>query len=403
MTVIQKQPDNPIAHLTAEDIELIGKELDTIRQEIRDSLGEDDATYIRRVIDVQRKLELGSRAALLVSMFPPAWVVGTVGLSLAKILENMEIGHNILHGQWDWMRDPKIHSTTWEWDMASPAEQWKHSHNELHHTYTNVIGKDNDLGYGIMRVDEDQKWHPMYLAQPLWNFVNACFFEYGIAAYDLELGKNLATAKRRQNPEFRAAYKQVLKKIRNQASKDYLLHPLLSGPSFLPTLAANFTANVVRNLWSHSVIMCGHFPEGVATFEKTSIDGETRGEWYVRQMLGSANISGSKAMHIMTGNLSHQVEHHLFPDLPSNRYAEIAPRVRDIFDRYGLSYHTAPLPQQVASAWHKVIRLSLPNGWLASTNARNLPSQLVKLYKMSTGGKKVRRSLQSELAARAAA
>src|SRR3712207_1963096 len=105
----------------------------------------------------------------------------------------------------------------------------------------------------------------------------------------------------------------------------------------------------------------------------------------------------------MTGNLSHQVEHHLFPDLPSNRYAEIAPKIRDIFDRYGLSYHTAPLPQQVASAWHKVVRLSLPNGWLAATTARNLPSQLVKLYKMSTGGKKVRRSLQSELAARATA
>ncbi|MGZ4509115.1 MAG: fatty acid desaturase family protein, partial [Blastococcus sp.] len=130
MTAVQKKPVNPIAHLSAEDIEIIGKELDTIRQEVRDSLGADDARYIRKVIDVQRKLELGSRAALLASMFPPAWVVGTVGLSLAKILENMEIGHNILHGQWDWMRDPKIHSTTWEWDMASPSEQWKHSHNE---------------------------------------------------------------------------------------------------------------------------------------------------------------------------------------------------------------------------------------------------------------------------------
>ncbi len=403
MTVLQKKTDNPIEHLTPEDIELIGKELDEIRQGVVDSRGESDARYIRTVIDVHRKIELGSRAVLLASGFAPAWVVGTIGLSIAKILENMEIGHNILHGQWDWMRDPKIHSTTWEWDMASPAEQWKHSHNELHHTYTNVIGKDNDLGYGIMRVDEDQPWHPLYLAQPLWNFVNACFFEYGIAAYDLELGKNLATKKRRANPEFRAAYKQVLKKIRNQAGKDYLLHPALSGPSFLPTLAANFTANVVRNLWSHSVIMCGHFPEGVETFEKRSIEGETRGEWYLRQMLGSANISGSKAMHIMTGNLSHQVEHHLFPDLPSNRYAEIAPRVKDLFDRYGLTYHTAPLPQQVASAWHKVIRLSLPNGWLAQTTPRNLPGQLVKLYKMTTGGKKVRRSLQSELAARAAA
>ncbi|MBN1094504.1 acyl-CoA desaturase [Blastococcus sp. TML/M2B] len=399
MTAIQKKPENPIAHLSAEDIELIGKELDTIRQEVRDSLGESDAAYIRKVIDTQRKLELGSRAVLLASFFPPAWIVGTVGLSVAKILENMEIGHNILHGQWDWMRDPKIHSTTWEWDSASPADQWKHSHNELHHTYTNVIGKDNDLGYGIMRVDEDQPWHPLYLGQPLWNFVNACCFEYGIAAYDLELGKNLSSKRRRNDPEFRARARQVVKKIRKQAGKDYLLHPLLSGPSFVSTLAANFTANVVRNLWSHSVIMCGHFPEGVETFEKTSIDGETRGEWYLRQMLGSANISGSKAMHIMTGNLSHQVEHHLFPDLPSNRYAEIAPKVKDIFDRYDLTYHSAPLPQQVASAWHKVIRLSLPNDWLAETTPANLPSQLGKLWKMTTGGKKVRRAMQARPAA----
>src|SRR6195952_1206778 len=394
MTALQKKSENSVAHLTAEDIELLGKELDTIRQEIRDSLGEDDAKYIRRVIDVQRKLELGSRAALLASMFPPAWVVGTVGLSVAKILENMEIGHNILHGQWDWMRDPKIHSTTWEWDMASPAAQWKHSHNELHHTYTNVIGKDNDLGYGIMRVDEDQPWHPMHLGQPLWNFVNACLFEYGIAAYDLELGKVIAK-KQTSEPEFRGRLKAVLGKIGKQVTKDYVVHPLLSGLAAPTTLAANLTANVVRNLWSHSVIMCGHFPEGVETFEKSSIEGETRGEWYLRQMLGSANISGSKAMHLMTGNLSHQVEHHLFPDLPSNLYAEIAPRVKDIFDRFGLTYHSAPLYKQVGSAWHKVIRLSLPNGWLAETTPANAPAQIVKLVRMTTGGAKARRELQA--------
>jgi linoleoyl-CoA desaturase len=281
----------------------------------------------------------------------------------------MEIGHNVMHGQWDWMRDPKIHSTTWEWDNASPSEQWKHSHNELHHTYTNVIGKDNDLGYGIMRVDEDQRWVPLYLAQPLWNFLNACFFEYGIAAYDLELGKNLATKKRRSSPEFRARAKVTLKKIRQQMTKDYVIHPILSGPSAVTTLGANATANLVRNLWTNSVIMCGHFPEGVETFERRSINGETRGEWYLRQMLGSANISGSQAMHFMTGNLSHQIEHHLFPDLPSNRYAEIAPQVRALFDKYGLTYTTGSLPRQVASAWKKVIRLSLPNDFGAKAQA----------------------------------
>jgi NADPH-dependent stearoyl-CoA 9-desaturase len=371
MTVLQKQQTNPIAHLTPEDIEEIGRELDAIRAEFIEKRGASDAAYIRKVIDVQRKLELGSRGVLLFSLFPPAWFVGTAGLSIAKILENMEIGHNVMHGQWDWMRDPKIHSTTWEWDNASPADQWKHAHNEVHHNFTNVVGKDNDLGYGIMRVDEDQRWVPFYLLQPLWNFVNACFFEYGIAAYDLQLGKNLKK-KYRKNPEFRARAKQALHKIRRQATKDYVVHPLLSGPSFLHTITANFTANLIRNLWSHSVIMCGHFPEGVATFEKHSIEGESKGEWYVRQMLGSANISGSKAMHLMTGNLSHQIEHHLFPDLPSNRYSEIAPKVKDLFERYDLPYVTGSLPKQVASAWHKVIRLSLPNNFLG-TNATPTP------------------------------
>jgi fatty acid desaturase len=398
MTALQKKTESPIAHLTPEDIEQIGIELDAIRQDVLDDRGENDAKYIRTVIDVQRRMELASRAVLLFSAFPPAWIVGTTGLSVAKILENMEIGHNVLHGQWDWMRDPKIHSTTWEWDMATPAKQWQHSHNELHHTYTNVIGKDNDLGYGIMRVDEDQPWHPFFLVQPFWNFVNACFFEYGIAAYDLELGANIKRKKTKE-PEFKARVSQVLKKIRNQATKDYVVHPALSIPtgSFLPTLAANFTANVVRNLWSHSIIMCGHFPEGVETFEKRSIEGETRGEWYLRQMLGAANISGGKAMHLMSGNLSHQIEHHLFPDLPSNRYAEIAPKVKALFDKYELNYHAAPFPQQLASAWHKVVRLSLPNGWLATTNVTNAPQQVALLFKMTTGGSKIRRAAQARL------
>ena len=400
MTVITKQDVNPTAHLTPEDVEQLGVELDAIRQDILDARGEKDAAYIRRVVDVQRKLELGSRAVLLASSFPPAWVAGTVGLSVAKILENMEIGHNVMHGQWDWMRDPKIHSTTWEWDNASTAEGWKHSHNEIHHTYTNIVGKDNDLGYGIMRVDEDQRWHPLLLAQPLWNFVNACFFEYGIAAYDLDLGRNLKIPKEKRSEEFKRRARNTVAKIRKQATKDYVVHPAMSIPtgSFLPTLAANFTANLVRNLWSHSVIMCGHFPEGVETFEKKSIPAnETRGEWYLRQMLGSANISGSKAMHLMTGNLSHQIEHHLFPDLPSSRYAEIAPKVQALFEKYDLNYHSAPLPQQVGSAWHRVVRLSLPNGFFETTNVKNLPEQAKLLWAMSTKGPKVRRAAQARL------
>jgi NADPH-dependent stearoyl-CoA 9-desaturase len=363
---------DPTAHLTSKDIEDLGRELDAIREGIIASRGERDAAYIRKVIDGQRKLELGSRAVLLFSLFPPAWIAGTVGLSISKIVENMEIGHNVMHGQWDWMRDSKIHSTTWEWDNASPSDMWKHSHNEVHHTYTNVLGKDHDLGYGIMRVDEDQKWTPFYLVQPLSNFVNACIFQYGIAAYDMQIGRYLKG--RGDKEEFRRKAKSVLAKVRKHALRDYVLHPLLSGPSAATTLTANLTANLVRNLWTHSVIMCGHFPEGVQTFEKRSIEGETRGEWYLRQMLGSANISGSPLLHFMTGNLSFQIEHHLFPDLPSNRYAEIAPKVQELFERYALTYTSGSLPRQVASAWKKVFKLSLPNDFARKATAAIAPA-----------------------------
>jgi linoleoyl-CoA desaturase len=165
--------------------------------------------------------------------------------------------------------------------------------------------------------------------------------------------------------EKKAEVRVTLAKARRQLTKDFVLFPALSGPGWRATLAANATANLVRNLWSHSVIMCGHFPEGVSTFEQAELDeDETRGHWYLRQMLGSANISGSRFLHLMTGNLSHQIEHHIFPDLPSNRYVEIAPRVREVFDKFGLPYNARPLVRQVASAWHKVVRLSLPNGWL---------------------------------------
>jgi len=373
----------PLAHLTAEDVSAIGEALDRVRQDVLDTRGEQDAAYIRRVVAVQRTLELSSRVLLLGARWRPAWWLGTTGLAVAKVLDNMEIGHNVLHGQWDWMRDPRIHSTTWEWDHCSPAEQWKRAHNEEHHVHTNVLGKDNDLGYGILRVDEDQAWRVRHLVQPLWNALNACAFEYGIAVYDLGLGEALR-GRQGFSAELRADLQRMLAKARRQVGKDFVVHPLLAGPGWRATLTANLTANLARNLWTHSVIMCGHFPEGVETFEQDSVrDDETRAEWYLRQMLGSANISGPPLLHLMTGNLSHQVEHHLFPDLPSNRYRTIAPQVRRIFEQHGLRYHSAPMTTQVASAWHKVVRLSLPNRWLAETTVRTLPSQLSKLARLA--------------------
>ncbi|MDQ6934590.1 MAG: acyl-CoA desaturase [Actinomycetota bacterium] len=351
-------------HLTEEEVEQLGRELDAIRTEIEESRCQTDAAYINKIITIQRRLAAAGRITLFASMFPPAWLAGTAMLGVAKILENMEIGHNVMHGQWDWMNDPEIHSSTWEWDTAQPAEQWKHSHNYIHHQFTNVLGYDNDIGYGILRMAREQKWHPANLGQPVYNAALALLFQWGVALHDLDLeairtGKKDPTVMKKQ-------LRQIGRKIRRQIGKDYVLFPALTGPAFLHTMAANATANLMRNVWSYMIIFCGHFPDGALHFTEEEVEDETRPEWYLRQMLGSANFEGGPLLHVMSGNLGYQIEHHLFPDLPSNRYAEISVRVRALCEKYNVPYTTGPLHRQYGQALRTITKLSLPNSFTTS-------------------------------------
>jgi fatty acid desaturase len=354
------ETESPLARLTDEQIDELGRELDAIHDEVYAELGERDRRYIESMIEMHRRLAVMGRILLWAGKYRPAQVVGTAALSLAKILENMEIGHNVMHGQWDWMNDPQIHSSTWDWDTASTPEAWKHSHNYVHHTYTNILGKDRDLGYEIMRIDPDQKWNPVYLAQPVYNLILAAFFEWGVALHDLDFEAI------RKGEKSKAQLKHELKgmwgKARSQIVKDYIAYPLLSGRHWKRTLVGNFTSNIVRNFWSYAIIFCGHFPDQAYTFKPEEVENETRGGWYVRQLLGAANIEGSPLFHVISGNLGYQVEHHLFPDMPSSRYAEIAPKVKDICERYGLPYNTGPFSQQLGMVQRKILRLAFPGG-----------------------------------------
>jgi linoleoyl-CoA desaturase len=377
-----EEAGSPLSQLTPEQLAQLGRELDAIHEEVYADLGERDARYIRSIITLHRLLALGARAALIGSRRRPLWLLGTTALSLAKILENMEIGHNVMHGQWDWMNDPDINSQNWDWDTASPADAWRHSHNYEHHTFTNIRGKDRDLGYEIMRIDPHQKWHPVYLLQPLYNLLLMGFFEWGVALHDLnfEAIRSGEKSKRQAREELKA----IALKARRQIVKDYIAFPALSAAvsaaavgarggrasevsaasrgSFKSTFKANFTSNIVRNLWAYSIIFCGHFPDQTYTFSEEEVANETRGGWYVRQLLGAANIDGRAPFHFLSGNLSFQVEHHLFPDMPSSRYAQAAPRVRDVCERYGLPYNTGPLRKQLGTVHRTILRLAFPGG-----------------------------------------
>ncbi|HVE68230.1 MAG TPA: fatty acid desaturase [Solirubrobacteraceae bacterium] len=391
--------ESPLARLGDDQLEELAREFDAIHDEVYEDLGDRDRRYIVAMIDLHRRLAVLARVLLLGAGYRPAWVAGMTANSLAKILENMELGHNILHGQWDWMNDPHIHSTTWDWDTASTSDAWKHSHNYVHHTYTNILGKDKDLGYEIMRIDPAQRWNPVYLAQPFYNLVLMSFFEWGVALHDLDF----EAIRKGEKPlsKVREELRGMAGKARAQIVKDYVAWPLVSAlaagavagtaehvgarragrfsrrrrrsnplgaalaegrRTFRAAAKANATANIVRNVWSYAIIFCGHFPDQTYTFTQAEVEDESRGGWYVRQLAGAANIDGGPLFHVASGNLGFQVEHHLFPDMPSTRYAEIAPRVKDICERYGLPYNTGPFFQQLGMVQRTIARLAFPGG-----------------------------------------
>jgi fatty acid desaturase len=353
------------AHLTDADVTELERELDAIRADIEESRGERDARYIRRAIRLQRALAVGGRIALFASRNRYAWVAGTGMLATAKIIENMELGHNITHGQWDWMNDPEIHSTEWEWDTTSPTVHWKKSHNYIHHKYTNVVGLDDDIGYGIMRLTRDQRWERWMIGNPLYNILLGTLFEWGVALHGVETTKWRKGEK--SMAEVRKDLKIIGRKVGKQVGKDYVVFPALTGRNWKHTLAANAVANLIRNYWAYMVIFCGHFPDGAEKFTKEEFEQESHAEWYLRQMLGSANFHAGPVMAFMSGNLCYQIEHHLFPDLPSNRYAEIAQRVRALCDKYDLPYTTGSLVRQYSQSFWTIAKLALPNRFLKAT------------------------------------
>ncbi|MFF2113688.1 fatty acid desaturase family protein [Rhodococcus koreensis] len=350
--------------LSHDQVEEIGRELDALRDRTVADLGAEDREYIYKIIKAQRGFEVAGRGLMYLGFFPPAWIAGVGALGVSKILDNMEIGHNVMHGQYDWMREPGLNSRVFEWDTVCPADQWKHSHNYMHHTYTNILGRDRDIGYGILRIDEAQKWNPYYLGNPVYAFFLMMLFEWGVMMHDLE-AENVIQGKRKWH-DVKPLLRGWWRKAGRQVLKDYVIFPALTGPLFVPTLLGNVTANLIRNVWAYSIIFCGHFPTGVQSFTEDETAEETRGEWYVRQMLGSANIEGSPLFHIMSGNLSHQIEHHLFPDLPAHRYPEMAPVVKALCEKHGLPYNTGGFFKQIGSVWGKIFTFALPPGLVSS-------------------------------------
>lgn len=371
-------PTLTAAPLPKEQTATLAAELDALYKSVMDSLDAKDARYIHRIYATVVYSELLARGLLAtagrlsskrsqVSM----WLLGTTLLSFSKILNNMELGHNVMHGQYDWMQHPHLNSQNFDWDIVCPAPLWKHSHNYLHHTFTNIVNRDHDVGYHLIRVTDEQSWTPSDRYNPFKTMILALGFEWAVAFHDIQISVDEYADDPELQPILQQKSRDLFAKIARQVGKDYIVLPAVAGlalgnRSALSTLSGNISANIVRNVWTWAVIFCGHLTDQAHIYTHLE-DNESRGDWYVRQILGSSNVKGGSLFHILTGNLSHQIEHHIFPDMPAHRYARIAPQVQAICQKYNLTYNTGHFGTQFKEVLGRIMHFSKPSKkeWLS--------------------------------------
>jgi fatty acid desaturase len=322
-------------------------------------LGASDIDHIHSTARLSRLFEFAGRLLIHTSLEPAGWSCGVVLLASHFILDSMELGHNILHGQYDWTKDPRFSSKTYRWAFAVDEKQWQEEHNGIHHRYTNVVGKDPDLGYDRFRLTERQPWSRSHLGQAALIAASAVMFDLSIGHYVSSTGDGKHVGARR-----------FLRKAARFAAENYILFPLLAGPLAPKVLAGNLAAAAMRNVFAAAVIYCGHFPDGVETFTDAEHDEQGSKTYFLRQVLGSANFEGGKVLSVMAGHLNYQIEHHLFPRVPAWRYRQLAPRVRAICEKHGVPYNTGSFAAQLGSVVKKILRLSLPGARSASSSAR---------------------------------
>ena len=92
-----------------------------------------------------------------------------------------------------------------------------------------MLGHDNDIGYGVLRMAREQKWHPVNLGQPVYNALLATLFQWGVALHDLDIE---AIRKGEKDPKvMKRQLAQIGRKVRSQIGKDYVVYPALTGPA----------------------------------------------------------------------------------------------------------------------------------------------------------------------------
>lgn len=369
-TITGSAPQTPKWISDEERLRKFGEAIDAIRTKIEAKIGKEDVDYIKRVDRFSRAMEVAGRTLLHFSFEPITWTMGVIALWLHKQLQATEIGHTALHGAFDGLEDAdRYQSEKFAWDVPIDEESWRYGHNIRHHQFTNITGKDPDIHFGPIRLNENTPHQTInYFQLPIMaavatNFGFAMNMHFtGMVDYYTGNGreKEFDFIKDRSRKTAIEVHRKAFRKWVPYYAKNYVLFPLLAGPGFLKVLAGNIAAEVMRDLYSAATIYCGHVGEDVKDYPEGT-KARNRGEWYAMQVESANNFDVPLPVSMLCGALDLQIEHHMFPKFPTNRLREAAPEVKAVCEEYGINYKADTWPRTLKKVVSRLWQLSFPD------------------------------------------
>jgi linoleoyl-CoA desaturase len=345
-----------------------GDALDDIHRRAKARMGAEDVAYVRRLDRLSRGFEIAGRALLMLGPGPLTFVAGVGLLWLYKQIQATEIGHTVLHGAFNRLEGAEAYrSADFEWKAPIDEKSWIAGHNGKHHGLTNVAGEDPDIDFGHARLTEHTPHRFRHYFQvpltlltfPVFTTSMNAHFTGLVDLYVRDPDQPLHFVEDRSAGSVRDAWRRFFRKARPYYAKELLFFPVLAGPRFFRVLLGNLISEALRDVYTAATIYCGHVGEDVTSYAPGTRP-RSRGERYAMQVNAANNFEVPWALSVLCGGLDRQIEHHLFPALPTNRLREIAPEVRRACEAHGVQYRSDSWPRTLGRVFRHLWRLSFP-------------------------------------------
>lgn len=220
---------------------------------------------------------------------------------------------------------------------------WRHQHNILHHTYTNITHIDEDIEQRLK-----MRWSPHYQYHPVQRFQQYyAFFAYCLATFSWTFMKDYKQFYfYSQNGVYKGSKSDIYWNFAKLVTTKiiYYLYILI-----IPITVLGYSAGLIIGgfFWMHAiggfflstVFQLAHVVENT-TFPMPDDKGEIDNEWAIHQMETTADFGhNNKFLTWFAGGLTHQVEHHLFPEICHIHYPKIANIVKETAEEFGVPYN----------------------------------------------------------------